>query len=156
MTDVAIGLERTTDREVHGDLVLRLGTYRHTSDSYYLAVDHSPTAGATVEENLVRLLDQWIQQLRQLTPGGTAFLPFDFSDQCTAWLRVDCSDADRAAVQAGWSAIEGWRILPSSFTDAAEPEDFAPITNTVINCRLSDLITTLRHNRDDVPHPHQP
>ncbi|MFC6015197.1 hypothetical protein ACFP2T_03185 [Plantactinospora solaniradicis] len=149
---VAIGLVRTTDREVHGDLLLRLGTYRHTCDSYYLAIDDSPAAGATIEEDLARLLDQWVQQLRQLTPAGVVFLPFDFSDQCTAWLRVECPDVDRAVVQAGWSSLEGYSIMPSTFTEAATPEDFAPITNATIACRLSDLITTLEHSRDAVRH----
>jgi hypothetical protein len=148
MPDVAIGLQRTTDREVHRDLLLCLGTYRHTCDSYYLAIDDSATAGSTVEQNLGRLLDQWVQQLQQLTPGTATFLPFDFSDQCTAWLRVDCIDADRVVVQAGWSSLEGWSFMPSNFTTVTPPDDFQPVVNARIECRLADLITTIKHNKD--------
>jgi hypothetical protein len=156
MTQVAISLTRTTDRDVHQDLLLRLGTYRHVCDSYYLAIDDSPTAGGSVEDNLARLLDQWVQQLRQLTHETTAFLPFDFSDQCTAWLRVDRLDTDRVVVQAGWSSLEGWRIVPSRFTHTDGPKDFQPVTNAVIHCQLPDLISTITHNRDAVGHPHSP
>jgi hypothetical protein len=85
--------------------------------------------------------------LRQLTAGAVTFLPFDFSDQCTAWLRVTCPDTDQAVVEAGWSSLGGWRIVPSSFTDAPGPEDFKPIRNASIDCRLSDLITALELNR---------
>jgi hypothetical protein len=148
MTDAAISLNRTTDRGVHGDLLLRLGTYRHTCDSYYIGIDDSLTAANTVENNLVRLLDQWIQQLQDLTPGTARFLPFDFSDQCTAWLRIDCADADLAVVQAGWSMLEGWRIMPSNFTAVGRPDDFEPIANARIACRLPDLIAAIRRNRD--------
>jgi hypothetical protein len=155
VTNVVIGLERTTDRSDHRDLLLRLGTYRHTCDSYYLAIDDSPTAGRTIEENLARLLDQWVHQLQHLTPGDAAFLPFDFSDQCTAWLRVDYAGADHVVVQAGWSSLEGWAIMPSNFAAVAAPDDFKPVANAAIECHLSDLIATLQRNRETVLRPHQ-
>jgi hypothetical protein len=44
MTDVAIGLERTTDRDVHHDLLLRLGTYRRVCDVSYLMIDDNRAA----------------------------------------------------------------------------------------------------------------
>jgi hypothetical protein len=152
----AVSLERAHDRDVHGDLLLRLGAYRHTCDSYYLAIDDTPTAGSTVEETLARLLDQWVQRLRHLAAGAPVFLPFDFSDPCTAWLRVDRLDANRVSIQAGWSSLEGWAIMPSNFSDLAAPEDFKPISLARLECCLPDLITAIEHNRDAVRHDVRP
>lgn len=139
-----------TDRGVHNDLELRLGRYRHTADSYYLAIDDSPTAGATVEENLARLLDQWIDRLHGLGAGGAALLPFDFADQCTAWLRVESPDGRTAVVQAGWSGIEGWSFMPTNIDGGDQPHSLQPIAAARIECRLCDLVAALEGNRDDL------
>ena len=53
MSRVPLRLERINDRDVHDDLMLRLGTYRHVCDSYYLAVDESARAGQEVSDSLV-------------------------------------------------------------------------------------------------------
>lgn len=139
-----------TDRGVHNDLELRLGSYRHTADSYYLAIDDSPTAGETVEENLARLLDQWIDRVRRLGGGGEALLPYDFSDQCTAWLRVDSADGRTAVVQAGWSGIEGWTFLPTNIAEGEQPRYLQLIEGARVECRLPDLVAALERNRDDL------
>lgn len=139
-----------TDRGVHNDLELRLGSYRQSADSYYLAIDDSSTAGQTVEENLARLLDQWIDRLRQLIGGGVALLPYDFSDQCTAWLRVESPDGRRAVVQAGWSGIEGWTVMPTHIADGEPPLYLQLIEGATLECRLPDLVAALERNRDDV------
>ncbi|AUG75806.1 hypothetical protein CFP65_0882 [Kitasatospora sp. MMS16-BH015] len=150
MTPVSLHLEYITDPGHHGDLLLRLGVYRHHCDSYYLALDESREAGDDLVTSLTRLLGQWVTQLRGLTKGGGAvLLPYDFSDQCTAWLQVSSVDGDRAAVQAGWSLVEGWRIQPSNYaTTAPEITDFDPIVNARIECSLEDLISTVERNRD--------
>ncbi|MDP4509628.1 hypothetical protein [Nonomuraea turcica] len=150
MNNVPLRLERTTDRDVHGDLILRLGTYRHVCDSYYLAIDESAQAGQDVADGLVRLLDQWDEHLQRVrATGGTVFLPFDFSDQCTAWLRVSSPDGSQATVQAGWSSIEGWSFSPSDFAEtAARVHDFKPVINASVECDLDDLIAAVAQNQD--------
>ena len=45
--------------------------------------------------------------------GGTVFLPYDFSDQYTAWLRCQRSDSD-VTVARGWAGVEGWSFYPSA------------------------------------------
>jgi hypothetical protein len=139
-----------TGRGVHNDLELRLGHYRHTADSYYLAIDDSPTAGDTVEENLAQLLDQWIDRLRRLVAGGVAVLPYDFSDQCTAWLWVESTDGRSAVVRAGWSGIEGWTFMPTNLADCEEPRYLQLISGARIDCQLADLLAALERNRDDL------
>jgi hypothetical protein len=139
-----------TDSGVHEDLELRLGSFRHIADSYYLAIDDSPTAGDTVEENLARLLDQWIERLRGLSAGAVAFLPYDFSDQCTAWLRVESADGLTATVQAGWNGIEGWSFMPTNIAEGEQPKRLDLIAGASIECGLLDLVAALERNRDDV------
>ncbi|MDX2812179.1 hypothetical protein PV410_06370 [Streptomyces sp. PA03-5A] len=100
--------------------------------------------------NLTRLLEQWIEQVNELRDaGGTAYLPYDFSDQCTAWLRVSSTDGDTAVVQAGWSLIEAWGIETSDYrATAPDITDFKPIANAQIECSLDDLATRIAINRD--------
>lgn len=151
MNDTPLRFERTTDRDVHGDLLLRLGVYRHRCDSYYLAIDESDQAGDTLVDALTRLLDQWLVQLRGLAHGGVALLPFDFSDQCTAWLRVSTSADARAVVEAGWSNVEGWRIQASDYlATAPEITDFVPVANARIECSLEALVRSIQNERDAI------
>ncbi|MGW2352790.1 hypothetical protein [Actinacidiphila glaucinigra] len=144
-TPVALRFERLAKKGAHNDLRLHIGGHRHTCDSYYLVLD-SRHLGA----NLVRLLAQWIEQVDELKgTGGTAYLPYDFSDQCTAWLRVSSADGHTAAVQAGWSLVGAWGIEPSDYqATAPDITDFEPIANAQIECSLDDLATCIAINRD--------
>lgn len=111
--DVALHFERVRTRGAHNDLRLRIGPHRQKCDSYYFAIDDSPQAPGGLGPRLARLLDQWITQVARLTDGGgTAYLPYDFSDQCRAWLRVSSADGQSAEVQAGWSLREAWESHP--------------------------------------------
>ena len=117
-----------------------------TADTaYLLGID--PPAGTTIEQDVAGLLEQWVQQLERLTEGATAFLPYSFSDQCTAWLQVTTANGRRALVQVGWSSLEGWKINPSDYARKTL-DDFDPTINAAIECDLSDLIATVKENRD--------
>lgn len=67
---------------------------------------------AKVRDVLRRLLEQWHSSVTELREGETCYLPYDFSDQCTAWLRVDAVGPD-LKVQRGWADVEGWSFFPS-------------------------------------------
>ncbi|MFK0235942.1 hypothetical protein [Streptomyces vinaceus] len=149
-TDLPLNFERTSTRGDHSDLRLSIATHRHVCDSYYFAIDESPAAaGAGLGTKLGRLLEQWNEQVSDLMgSGGTAYLPYDFSDQCTAWLRVSSPDGQAALVQAGWSRIEAWGIEPSNYaTTAPRVTDFAAIEGAQIDCSLADLSTHIEANR---------
>ena len=115
-----VSLRLEDNRTLHNDLVLRLGPDAWRADSYYLALDddmlpESEDAGKVVAV-LNRLLDQWAAAVAGLTDGGVVFLPYDFSDQCTAWLRCRL-EGDMLHVQRGWSELEGWSFSPSQVGD---------------------------------------
>ncbi|MEU7599920.1 hypothetical protein [Streptomyces sp. NPDC041003] len=147
-TNVALCFERVRTKGDHGDLRLRIGAYKHTCDSYYFGLDDSPVVPGGLGARLARLLEQWATQLEGLSgAGGTAYLPYDFSDQCTAWLRVTSHDGETAEVQAGWSLIEAWGIEPSNYrATAPEVTDFDPITGARIACSLDDLTAHITAN----------
>ncbi|MER8233655.1 hypothetical protein [Streptomyces sp. NPDC094049] len=147
-TSVPLRFERLANKGDHRDLRLQLGAYSHTCDSYYLVIDESPAAPQPLGASLARLLEQWRGQVDELkgTPG-TAYLPYDFSDQCTAWLRVTSADGRNAEIHAGWSRVEAWGIEPSNYrATAPEITDFDPIAGAQIECTLDDLSQCIAGN----------
>lgn len=97
---------------LHDDLILYLGSEEWRCDSYYLAVDEEPATGKVdetmVRSRLCRVLEQWRATIQGLEPGEMAYLPFDYSDQSTRFLRC-VRLGDGLEVAAGWTGAEGWR-----------------------------------------------
>jgi len=100
---------------LHGDLVLHIGDAQWRCDSYFLwcedvrpNLDHVPI----VRRVLAKLIEQWAASIRTLEPKHFCFLPYDFSDQSTGWLRCNLV-GDDLVVQHGWSTVEGWSFAPS-------------------------------------------
>ena len=123
----------------HDDLSLRLGRWVHRCDSYYFAIEAAgagPELGAArVAKVMLALLRQWRDRVLQLADGALVYLPFDFSDQCTCWLRVQRSGS-QLEIAAGWSSIEGYSFPPSDFSQI-QPSDWrqiaeAPIVSTTV------------------------
>lgn len=145
MNSVVLHVEYTSGRGLHRDLSVRLGTWCHVCDTYYFALDETSSADAEVPEALVRLLEQWSDQVQLLKPtGGTAFLPFDFSDQYTGWFRVTSANGRDTRVEAGWSNIEGWSFYPSDISETARNiSDFRAITGATAQCSIDELLACI-------------
>lgn len=113
--DVALIFE--DNGSAHDDLVLTVGDSVWRCDSYYLALDPGTLAGQEdapkVRAVLRALLARWSAAVGGLTKGGTAYLPYDFSDECTAWLACELVD-DGLLVRHGWANVAGWSISPSA------------------------------------------
>lgn len=117
---MSLSLSQDASRsDSHDDLILKVGDQTYRCDSYYLAIEESST-GAVFEA----LLGQWLSSLEELADGCTCFWPYDFSDQYTGWLRVERFGAD-VMLQVGWSHLEGWSLLPSSY-GTVQPSDWRP------------------------------
>jgi hypothetical protein len=102
------------------------------------------------------MLGKWLVQLEKLrTHGGMVMLPYNFADQCTAWLRVSSPDGVHAELQAGWSILGQFHFSPSEFAAVGNAvTDFEPICNARARATLDDLIvvvTVLRDRFDRVP-----
>lgn len=100
----------------HDDLVLRIGDSVWRCDSYYLALDRGLRAddedASKVQAVLRTLLEKWRTAIEDLKDGSTAYLPYDFSDQCTAWLACELNNGE-LLIRHGWADVEGWSIMPS-------------------------------------------
>ena len=101
---------------IHNDLVLRIGDSAWRGDSYYLAMDQyagdDDEDAPKVRKVLRALLEKWKTAIEELTNGATAYLPYDFSDECTAWLACELIEGE-LLIRHGWADVEGWSIMPS-------------------------------------------
>jgi hypothetical protein len=107
----------------HDDVTLVFAGISYRCDSYYFAIDQGllPGRDDAVKARAVvrRLLEQWRQAVASLEPDGFAYLPYDFSDECTAWLRCHrVSETKGVEMVRGWSSVQGWSIVPSELGDA--------------------------------------
>ncbi|WP_093060032.1 hypothetical protein [Variovorax sp. YR634] len=100
----------------HNDIVLEWEGKNWVCDSYYLALDDyllpEVEDVAKIRAVLWRLLEQWLETLNELLVDEIAFLPYDFSDQYTGWLRCT-RRREGFLVERGWSNVEGWSFAPS-------------------------------------------
>jgi hypothetical protein len=104
----------------HDDLLLRFAGETWTCDSYYFALDRNlqedDESAAKVRAVLRSLLEQWLSAIVNLPDSVTAFLPYDFSDQYTAWICCEQKGND-VEVSRGWALLKGWSIFPSAIGD---------------------------------------
>jgi hypothetical protein len=117
---VDLSLRYKDDGTEHDDLCLCFAGQTQVCDSYYFAIDRGmrpdEESPAKVKAVLHRLLEQWLTTVANLPEGGTAFLPYDFSDQGTGWLR--CERAGNEIVMSqGWSKVPGHSVFPSTVGD---------------------------------------
>ncbi|MGW2273941.1 hypothetical protein [Streptomyces yangpuensis] len=147
--DIALSFDRLPEQSSYDDLKLTIGSFGHVCDSSYLTIDLYPNDTEDLGGALARLLEQWGAQVRGLSgAGGTVYLPYDFSDQCTAWLRVSSPDGHAAEVHAGWSSIPGWWVNPFNYLpEDRQVPDFKPLPEARITCLLRDLAARIDANR---------
>jgi hypothetical protein len=106
------------NRTLHEDLILEFAGKTWISDTYFFALDESlktpyPHPLERIYAVLRRLLTQWLTAVETLQPSATVYLPYDFSDQCTAWLACTKSGDTNLTIRHGWSNVEGWSFLPT-------------------------------------------
>ncbi|MDT5184731.1 MAG: hypothetical protein QOJ20_6213 [Mycobacterium sp.] len=133
----------------HDDLQLELGDLRRGCCSCnLLLLDDTLTHQTDSFGALARFLQLWLDELDKLCqrPGET-FLPFDFYDQGSSWLRVHTGDTIEATVVAGDRSVQGLFLKASEFAEYAHL-GFHPWAGTELTCDLNDLIRTLVENRD--------
>ena len=143
-----------------GDILLECGEYVRHVDSYYFALDpavQDRPQDQRIRTSLERLLDQWLTALQHATPGQSVFLPFEFADEYTGWLRVTV-EGGRVCCRPGWSAIPGHAVYPSNFSQyQAHVSDFDPIPDAEdLVVSLVALSEAIELNRLDVIDLHPP
>jgi len=134
------------DGSLHDDLSLSIGGATFRCDSYYFNLDDDGREDQSdhekVKHALERLLHQWLTVARKLRDSDTVFLPYDFSDQYTGWLRV-VRHGDTVDIVRGTSNIEGWSFYPSEVGELLyELRDFAP-DGRCVSMRAADLVVSI-------------
>ncbi len=110
----------------HNDLILRVATWANRSDSYYYILDHAVGHEPDPVEAVRALLLGWRAAVEACADGEVAWLPHDFSDQYSGWLRC-LRRGDTFEIVDGWAGVEGWAFYPSDFGEAVGClDDFAP------------------------------
>lgn len=129
-------------------LVLKLGTSRFEC---ILELDHPEYVLDGGHLDAVYTLDCWLSELERLRAGGgpVILLPFNFSDQCTGWLRIGPVVDQFVEVQAGWSGASQYDLTPSDLTAASTHIfDFEPVRNARIQRSLDDIIAAVAALRE--------
>jgi hypothetical protein len=131
----------------HDDLILRFAGEQWVCDSYYLALDRGLLPDREDPEKiravLRRLLEQWLAVAEQLSDGGAAYLPYDFSDQYTGWLACRRAGGE-VEVSRGWAEVEGWSFFPSDAGDLSERPRGFRVDGPTARCMSSELTEAIQ------------
>ncbi|MFF4811219.1 hypothetical protein ACFY03_23715 [Micromonospora chersina] len=146
-----VGLRVELTDEAHGHMVLKLGTSHFEC---ILVPDVENLAVRSRYRGPAYTLDRWLAELKRLAIGrGPVTLPFNFSDQCTGWLRVTPTHDGLVDVQAGWSLLGQYDFEASEFLTAGRfLPDFTPVENARIERPLVEIIGAVTACRDELAH----
>jgi hypothetical protein len=142
--------------KAHNDLVLRIGDQSWMCDTYYFALDRGLLPDREdadkVRVVLRQLLQQWLSAVEHVPDGHTVFLPYDFSDQCTGWLRCQRSGS-LAVVCRGWASVEGWSFYPSAIGEHLHRlPGFRPDA-PVVEMAVTEFVKAIRDSMADTADP---
>jgi len=132
----------------HNDLVLHFAGQTRVCDTYYFTFDRNlrseDGSPDKVRAILRKLLEQWLTAATNLPDGGTTFLPYDFSDQYTGWLRCQ-RNGDEMAVSLGWDEnVQGWSLFPSAIGEYLSQLPSFKVEGSAIKSSKDDLLLAIR------------
>lgn len=140
-----IKLDFRPNNTEHGDVVLTVGDWSHTSDSYYYALDKRPKARSDVRGVMRKMLGLWQQAV--LSGASPVYLPHAFYDQCSGWIRVENTDG-MSTLTPGWSDKEGYAFYPTDFEPTWEigfrPDDYS------VRMETDQLVEAIEHNVKEI------
>lgn len=133
----------------HRDIVLRFAGQEWVCDSYYFAIDSELLPEVEGERKiravLQRLHEQWLEAVESLRVGEVAYLPFDFSDQCTGWLKCIATSTGYSVAQ-GWSGVEGWSFSPSAIGGLLHNLEGFRSNGQTLEVARSELLAAIRQS----------
>ncbi|MCB9684955.1 MAG: hypothetical protein H6738_15440 [Alphaproteobacteria bacterium] len=110
----------------HHDVILRVATWAHRSDSYYYVLDHPVGQEPDPVAAIRALLVGWQAAVEACADGEVAWLAHHFSDRYSGWLRC-LRRGDAFEIVDGWAGLEGWAFYPSDFAKVVgRLDDFTP------------------------------
>jgi len=102
-----VSIQFKSNGTLHDDIILTFDGERCHADSYFFAIDPTwfpnlETGEKKAQNALRKLLQTAHQHLSDLDHGQSVYLPYDLSDECSAWLRCT-RDGDCVTVIRGWT-----------------------------------------------------
>jgi hypothetical protein len=133
----------------HQDILLRFAGQEWICDSYYFAIDGELLPEVEDDRKiravLRRLHEQWLEAIETLKVGEVAYIPFDFSDQCTGWLRCTATPTGYSVAQ-GWSSLEGWSFSPSAVGELLHNLEGFRADGPTLEVVSSELLAAIRES----------
>lgn len=102
-----VSIQFKSNGTLHDDIMLTFDGERCHADSYFFAIDPAwfpnlETGETKAQSALRKLLQIAHQHLSDLAHGQSVHVPYDLSDECSAWLRCT-RDGDSVTVMRGWT-----------------------------------------------------
>ncbi len=102
-----VSIQFKSNGTLHGDIMLTFDGERCHADSYFFAIDPAwfpnlETGETKAQSALRKLLQIAHQHLCDLAQSQSVYVPYDLSDECSAWLRCT-RDGDSVTVMRGWT-----------------------------------------------------
>jgi hypothetical protein len=153
MPTLDLSLRYQDNGTAHDDLLIRFAGQTLVGDSYYFSLDRNvrpnDESPAKVKAVLRKLLEQWLTAASNLPEGGTAFLPFDFSDQSTGWLCCQRS-GNEMTVSRGWALVQGHSLFPSAVGECLSDLSGFIADGTAIIASRDDLLQAISDSLAEV------
>ena len=133
----------------HDDMVLTFAGQTWTCDSYYFALDSilmpDREDPAKVGAVLRALFSQWISAVEALQVRDLAYLPYDFSDEYTGWLRC-VGRGDVVEIAHGYAEIAGYSFFPSAVGEYLGQVDSFTVRGPTQSATFNELLAGIRES----------
>lgn len=94
-------------------------------------------------------MDQWIHAIETLGNGETIYLPYDFSDEYIACIRVK-NNGEALSLLAGYTDIPGYSVWPSQINQfVRNVRDFRLLSNDLkeLSFSSSEIIGEIQSSK---------
>jgi hypothetical protein len=147
-------LEFRDNATAHDDLFFPFNGRVRTCDSYYFRLDRNldpDEEGPEKAKNVLkRLLEQWLEFVKDSVSGEIVFLPYDFSDEYIGCLRCEVQNAS-VSLTDGYLEISGASIYPSDIEDLVKSKSYFTATDkSSVSMQKADLLLELRANINSI------
>jgi hypothetical protein len=144
-----LSLEFKDNNSGHDDLVLSFEGETLVGDSYYFALDRNlmPDREDSVKVRAVlkKLLQQWLEAVKQGSELGITYLPYAFFDEYTCWLKCSYKN-NNVYVCNGWAEIDGYSFFPSDISNYVQNIESFKETGPTKSMQVSQLVEAINES----------
>jgi len=130
----------SNNSQLHSDMIVRVGAECHVADSYWLVCTSNDRKGGQAAGRSLfgSFCKSAAKEFDSLNGNWIRFFPFDFSDQCTKWIRVECL-FNQAELSVGWSYDEAPTVISQSNMFPDKLSEWDVVSKESVTIPLSQL-----------------